>query len=164
MKKQPRKARRAPVARTPREPRLSRALAPTDLSLVEWQRILRRQFGREQAFLLENLGTERFFSEFRVSNPQSKASYRVAMRGVSPGDNRCTCPDYATNELGTCKHIEFVLARLETKHGAKAASHAAISRRFRNSPCAMRGDARSTSAPVPSAGRRTESSSIAVRW
>jgi len=29
--------------------------------------------------------------------------------------------DYATNELGTCKHIEFVLARLEKKHGAKTA-------------------------------------------
>lgn len=119
--KKPRKARRAPVARTPREPRLSRTLAPANLPLVQWQRILRRQFGREQAFLLENLGTERFFSEFRVSNPQSKASCRVAIRGVSPGDNRCTCPVYATNELGTCKHIEFVLARLETKHGAKAA-------------------------------------------
>lgn len=121
MKKQSTKPRRASLATTRREPRLSRTHAPADLSLVEWQRILRRQFGRDQAFLLENVGAERFFSEFRVSNPQSKASYRVSIRGVSPGDNRCTCPDYATNELGTCKHIEFVLAQLEKKHGAKAA-------------------------------------------
>lgn len=88
---------------------------------MEWQRALRRQFGREQVFGLENIGGEPFFSEFRVSNPQSKRAYRVAIRGKQPGDNYCACPDYATNELGTCKHIEFVLAVLEKKRGAKAA-------------------------------------------
>ena len=78
-------------------------------------------FGREQAFDLENLGSEPFFSEFRVSNPVSKASYRVAIRGLGPGGNFCSCPDYGTSELGTCKHIEFTLARLEKKRGAKTA-------------------------------------------
>jgi superfamily II DNA or RNA helicase len=104
-----------------KEPKLSRTHAPTDLSPVEWQRGLRRQFGREQAFRLENLTSEPFFSEFRVSNPASKSSYRVAIRGMRPGGNFCSCPDYATSELGTCKHIEFTLARLEKKRGAKAA-------------------------------------------
>jgi hypothetical protein len=88
---------------------------------VEWQRGLRRQFGREQSFLLENLGTDPFFSEFRITNPASKSSYRVAIRGLGPGGNFCSCPDYATNELGTCKHLEFTLAQLEKKRGAKAA-------------------------------------------
>ncbi len=88
---------------------------------VEWQRALRRQFGREQDFLMENLGAEPIFSEFRVANRQSKAHYRVAIRGQLPGDNYCSCPDYATNELGTCKHIEFVLSCLEKRRGAKAA-------------------------------------------
>jgi superfamily II DNA or RNA helicase len=104
-----------------KEPKLSRAHAPADLSPVEWQRGLRRQFGREQAFGLEYLTSEPFFSEFRVSNPASKSSYRVAIRGKGPGGNFCSCPDYATNELGTCKHIEFTLARLEKMRGAKAA-------------------------------------------
>jgi superfamily II DNA or RNA helicase len=104
-----------------REPKLSRTHAPADLSPVDWQRGLRRQFGREQAFGLENLTGEPFFSEFRISNPVSKSSYRVAIRGMGPGGNFCSCPDYATSELGTCKHIEFTLARLEKKRGAKAA-------------------------------------------
>src|SRR5215475_3609957 len=104
-----------------KEPKLSRTHAPVDLSPVEWQRGLRRQFGREQVFGLENLTDEPFFSEFRVSNPASKSSYRVAIRGKGPGGNFCSCPDYATSELGTCKHIEFTLARLEKKRGAKAA-------------------------------------------
>jgi len=107
--------------RSVKEPRLSRTHRPDHLAAADWQRALRRQFGREQSFLLENLGKQPFFSEFRVGNPQSKTSYRVAIRGLNAGDNYCSCPDYATNELGTCKHIEFVLARLEEKRGAKAA-------------------------------------------
>ena len=104
-----------------KEPRLSRTHAPADISPADWQRALRRQFGREQSFDLECLGAEPFFSDYRVGNPQSKSSYRVAIRGQRPGDNFCSCPDYATNELGTCKHIEFTLAQLEKKRGAKAA-------------------------------------------
>jgi superfamily II DNA or RNA helicase len=104
-----------------KEPKLSRTHAPPDLSPLDWQRGLRRQFGREQAFGLENLSSEPFFSEFRVSNPVSKSSYRVAIRGLGPGGNFCSCPDYATSELGTCKHIEFTLAWLEKKRGAKTA-------------------------------------------
>src|SRR5487761_2179112 len=109
------------AAAAAKTPKLSRTHAPADLSPADWQRRLRRQFGREQAFSLENLGAEPFFSEFRVHNPQSKISYRVAIRGLIPGDNFCSCPDYASNELGTCKHIEFTLARLEKKRGAKLA-------------------------------------------
>jgi hypothetical protein len=105
----------------PREKKLSRTMPPPDLSPVEWQRRLRRQFGREQVFELENVGHDPFFSEFRVVNPLSGSVYRVEIRGDSPGDNRCTCPDYRTNELGTCKHIEFVLATLEARPGAERA-------------------------------------------
>lgn len=105
----------------PKEPKLSHTHAPADLSPVDWQRRLRRQFGREQPFSLENLTSEPFFSEFRVSNPVSNSSYRVAIRGLGPGGNFCSCPDYSTSELGTCKHIEFTLARLEKKRGAKTA-------------------------------------------
>src|SRR5260370_15743128 len=103
------------------DPKFSRTHAPADLSPLDWQRGLRRQFGREQVFGLENLGGEPFFSEFKVSNPASNSSYRVAIRGPGPGGNFCSCPDYATSELGTCKHIEFTLAQLEKKPGAKTA-------------------------------------------
>jgi ERCC4-related helicase len=123
--KSPAKSLAKSAARSPakpnKEPRLARTHAPSDLSPQDWQRGLRRQFGREQPFGLENLGTEPFFSEFRVSNPASKSSYRVAIRGPGPGGNFCSCPDYATAELGTCKHIEFTLSRLEKKRGAKTA-------------------------------------------
>ncbi len=114
------KPRKKPV-KSPAEPRLSRTHAPDGLAPIEWQRALRRQFGREQKFGLENIGAEPFFSEFRVSNPESKSTYYVAIRGAQPGDNFCACPDFATNELGNCKHVEFTLARLAARRGAKAA-------------------------------------------
>ena len=114
--------RSSKAATKPKEPpKLSPIRPPANLSPVDWQRALRRQFGREQNFGLENLTSEPFFSEFRITNPASKSSYRVAIRGRGPGGNFCSCPDYATSELGTCKHIEFTLAQLEKKRGAKTA-------------------------------------------
>ncbi len=105
----------------PTEPRLSRTRRPPHLAVPDWQTALRRQYGREQDFELQNLGGEPVFSDFRVRNPQSSTSYRVAIRGSAPGCNFCSCPDFATNDLGTCKHIEFTLARLARKRGARAA-------------------------------------------
>ncbi|MDO8455771.1 MAG: SWIM zinc finger family protein, partial [Burkholderiaceae bacterium] len=105
----------------PTEPRLSRTRRPPELEVADWQTALRRQFGREQNFGLENLGHEPVFSDFRVSNPTSGTRYRVAIRGPAPGQNFCSCPDYATNDLGTCKHIEVTLAKLQARRGGKAA-------------------------------------------
>lgn len=115
------RARAAKAVKVVKEPRLSRQRKPDELPVHEWQRGLRRQFGREQNFTLENLGADPVFSEFRVTNPVSDSRYRVAIRGTTPGENYCSCPDFATNDLGTCKHIEFTLARLEQQHGGKTA-------------------------------------------
>ncbi len=101
--------------------KLSRLAKPANMSLEDWQRELRRQFGREQNYRLKNLGEHPIFSEFDVTNPQSQRTYRVRIRGRDPGDNYCSCPDFATNTLGTCKHIEFTLATLERKRGGLAA-------------------------------------------
>ncbi len=101
-----------------RRRKLSRLHKPAEMSLEDWQIELRRQFGREQNFKLQNKGEHPLFSEFQVTNPQSQNTYTVHIRGARPGDNHCSCPDFATNTLGTCKHIEFTLARLESQPGA----------------------------------------------
>ncbi len=93
---------------------------PEGMSLEQWQLALRRQVGRDQKFHLKNLGGDEIFSEFSVTNPQSGRSYRVAIRGPNPGDNFCARPDFAVNTLGTCKHIEFSLGKLERKPGGNA--------------------------------------------
>lgn len=97
---------------------------PAEMSLEEWQTQLRRQFGRQQPFKLENIGDAPVFSEFRITNPLRDSTYQVLIRGAHQGDNYCACPDFAINTLGTCKHIEFTLARLERRRGGKAALRA----------------------------------------
>src|SRR5216684_8619646 len=104
---------------TDAEPRVSRLHRPPGMSIDNWQRQLRRQFGSEQPFLLENVGEYPIFSEFRVTNPERGSVYRVAIRGAKPGRNFCSCSDFKTNALGTCKHIEFTLATLLRRRGAK---------------------------------------------
>jgi hypothetical protein len=93
--KPPTKARRALKGRTGQsgkkaEPRLLRTRRPPGLEVADWQTALRRQFGREQSFGLENLGTEPVFSDFRVHNPASGSRNRVSIRGRAPGQNFCT--------------------------------------------------------------------------
>jgi len=107
--------------RTAKPKKISRLRKPEDMSLEAWQVALRRQYGREQQFRVKNVGKEPVFSEFEVTNPQTKRTYRVAIRGKGLGESFCSCPDFAVNTLGTCKHVEFVLGRLERKRGAKAA-------------------------------------------
>jgi len=118
MTKPPRSLRKKPKRR---EVRFSRLYAPEGMKPDAWQAALRRQFGREQKFVLENIGNEPVFSEYRVTNPASGGRYRVAVRGTAPGENYCSCPDFTTNDLGTCKHVEFALARLARRRGGRAA-------------------------------------------
>lgn len=75
------------------------------MSLEEWQRRLRKQFASEQPFRIENIGEHPIFSDFRVTNPARGSVHRVAIRSAEPGRNYCSCADFRTNHLGTCKHI-----------------------------------------------------------
>jgi len=101
--------------------KLSRLRQPDDMPLDEWQVALRREFGREQNFRLKNVGDDPIFSEFEVTNPETGRTYRVAIRGAGLGENFCSCPDFAVNTLGTCKHIEFTLAKVGRTRKAKLA-------------------------------------------
>ncbi len=104
-----------------KDARISRLRRPEDLSLEDWQVVLRRQFGLDQNFRVRNIGDDPIFSEFEVTNPETTRSYRVAVRGEQLAENFCSCPDFAVNTLGTCKHIEFLLGKLRKVRGGKAA-------------------------------------------
>jgi len=80
--------------------------------LREEQIDIRRKRAVEGAFRIQNLGRNRVFSDYQVANQKSGGQYRVSIRGFDVGDNHCDCPDFRTNTLGTCKHVEAVLAAL----------------------------------------------------
>src|SRR5260370_42118946 len=56
------------------------------------------------------------YGDYRVKSASGK-TYRVAMRGPGIFENYCSCPDFAVNTLGTCKHIEALLFRLRKRPG-----------------------------------------------
>lgn len=93
--------------------KISRTRKPDDMSIEEWQIALRRQFGREQNFILKHDPSHPDCPDFSVTNPESGNTYRVAIRGTMVGDNYCSCPDFSTSTLLTCKHIEFTLGKME---------------------------------------------------
>ena len=55
------------------------------------------------------------FSTFDVQSVSGR-SYTVTIRSLDERRNSCTCPDYRTNLIGTCKHIEGVLAHLRKRY------------------------------------------------
>ena len=58
-------------------------------------------------------------AESLISSTFRKTTYQVSIRSLDQRKNYCTCPDLATNRLGTCKHIEAVLHYAKKQRGYK---------------------------------------------
>lgn len=84
------------------------------LSLEEWQFALRKQFGESHYFKIENRGKHSVFTDFDVYNPETRLTYKVAIRSKDNSANFCECNDFKTNGLGTCKHIQAVFRHIYT--------------------------------------------------
>ncbi|NJO70459.1 MAG: DEAD/DEAH box helicase, partial [Bacteroidetes bacterium] len=87
---------------------------PDNFTLEEWQYALRKQFADMRYFKIENRGKHAVFSDFEVFNPETKRTYKVAIRSKDNSANFCECNDFKTNRLGTCKHIEAVMKHIHT--------------------------------------------------
>ncbi|MBS1588526.1 MAG: DEAD/DEAH box helicase [Bacteroidetes bacterium] len=85
---------------------------PDDMSIDQWQVALRKQFAEQQQFTVKNTGGGLVFSDYYVSGSNGENTYKVAIRGAEPGWNFCSCMDFKTNQLRTCKHIEYVLLQI----------------------------------------------------
>lgn len=98
---------------------LSHTRKPSDMTETAWQISLRVQIAANESFTIKNIGQEAVYSDFSVTNPSSKNTYKVAVRSQDNTHNFCNCPDFKTNGLGTCKHIEAVRILLNKKRGVK---------------------------------------------
>ena len=88
---------------------------PEELTLAQWQIALRKQFVTGKRFDIKKLGGHPVFSDYSVYNPETKNTYKVALRNNDQVMNFCSCLDFKTNHLGTCKHIEAVLLDIQSK-------------------------------------------------
>ncbi len=82
------------------------------MDLLQEQIERRRKRGLEEIAKIVNRGRHPVYSTFEVTSA-SKRTYTVQIRSLTGRLNTCTCPDYRTSTVGTCKHIEGVLANLQ---------------------------------------------------
>ncbi|MDZ7697219.1 MAG: SNF2-related protein [Deltaproteobacteria bacterium] len=87
-------------------------------SLLREQIERRRKRGTEEIVKVVNQGSHPVYGPFEVVSISDRV-YTVQIQSLTERINTCTCPDYYTNTIGTCKHIEGVLAHLEKKHAKK---------------------------------------------
>lgn len=95
--------------------RLSNKICPEGMSIEEWQVALREEQARAAEFTVEHLDSNRIWGDYAVSSGMSR--YKVSFRGVRSGRNFCSCLDFRTNGLGTCKHLEAVVLDLKKSIG-----------------------------------------------
>jgi superfamily II DNA or RNA helicase len=88
----------------------------SDWRTTDQDEILRRvQRARDEKHSIANLHPEHpVFSTFAVKSP-SGMTYQVEIRDLKERAFSCTCPDFRTAGLGTCKHVEATLIWLKRR-------------------------------------------------
>ena len=99
----------------------------SEQELVEQALEERRERARSEKFRFQSSDPKRPWADYTLTSALSGKSYRVALRGEERGQSYCSCPDFRTNTLGTCKHILHLLGRVRRRFPA-----AARNRPFRN--------------------------------
>lgn len=103
--------------RAPRKPKVSPTRKPENMTLEEWQIALRRQAAATETFAVRPVDIRQGY--FKVNSALKRRVYDVVFRGVGCTWNYCSCPDFRTNRLGTCKHLEAVAIADGGKYASK---------------------------------------------
>jgi superfamily II DNA or RNA helicase len=84
------------------------------------QRVMadRQQRAAQEKMTVRATIPERPWSDYLVTSHSSGRTYRVAIRGMEPGQAYCSCPDFRTNLIETCKHVLQVQAKLKRRFTA----------------------------------------------
>ena len=91
------------LAAPPRERKPVASLGEDDL--VQRAFAERAERARQEPMTVKAADAGRPWTDYVVTNQLSGKTYRVALRGLEPGESYCSCPDFRTNTLGTCKHV-----------------------------------------------------------
>lgn len=86
---------------------------PDNLTLQEWQVALRRQAAVKEQFAISEKDRKEYPGYYNVINPVTGNDYKVVYRGQESSWNYCSCMDFKTSQLGTCKHLEAVKLWIE---------------------------------------------------
>lgn len=89
-------------------PKVSYHYKPDNMTLEQWQIALRQQAAEKATFAISENRTVDAPGYYTVLNPTTRSEYKVVFRGNESPWNYCSCMDFKTSRLGTCKHIEAV--------------------------------------------------------
>jgi superfamily II DNA or RNA helicase len=79
----------------------------------------RAERARTEKMAVRTADASQPWTDYTVTNRVSGKSYHVALHGAEPGASTCSCPDFRTNTLGTCKHILHVLRKVKRRFSPK---------------------------------------------
>ena len=95
---------------------------PTELlsesELVEHALHERQERAKSEKFRVTSSDAAKPWTDYTVASALSGKTYRVALRGEERGQSYCSCPDFRTNTLGTCKHVLHLLNRVQRRFSA----------------------------------------------
>ncbi|MCA9190931.1 MAG: DEAD/DEAH box helicase [Planctomycetales bacterium] len=89
----------------------------TERELLDRALAERNKRAEQESMRVRCLDSTTPWSDYVVISANNGKSYRVSLRGKDPYESFCTCPDFRTNNLGTCKHIMHVSAKVFRKFG-----------------------------------------------
>lgn len=105
--------------------RLSNLVRPEGMDLEDWQRLLRRQMAQKESYKISDTGGDNRPGYFSVKKTVSGRddsvstahadTHEIVYRGEMSPWNYCSCMDFKTSGLGTCKHIEAVRLWIEER-------------------------------------------------
>ena len=97
--------------------RISNIIKPGEMSSLEWQLTLRRQQAQKEDFAIREADPVRAPGEYTVGNAKTRNEYRVSFYGEGHPLNSCSCMDFRTSRIGSCKHLEAVAAWIPAVKG-----------------------------------------------
>jgi len=97
---------------------LSSDASDEELASVAWAERQDRAKAEEMKVKSNDPSTP--WADYAVTSALSGKTYRVALRGVQSGESYCSCPDFRTNTLGTCKHILHTIDKVRRRLGSDA--------------------------------------------
>ncbi|MCH8840535.1 MAG: DEAD/DEAH box helicase, partial [Planctomycetes bacterium] len=92
----------------------------SEQELVEQALADREERALKEKFRLQSTDSKKPWTDYSITSAASGKTYRVALRGTQRGISYCSCPDFRTNTLGTCKHILYTLRRTKAKFSVNA--------------------------------------------
>ncbi len=78
----------------------------------------RRERARTERMQVQAEDKDQPWTDYVVTSTLSGKTYRIALRGLESGQAFCTCPDFRTNTLGTCKHVMKVTQTVRRRFDA----------------------------------------------